>query len=239
MGDPRKVRKKYTTPMHPWQGDRIEEERPLKKDYGLKNKTEIYKMRSKLTDFKNRVKLLSAQTTPQSEIERQQLHKKLVSLGLLKQEDPLSTTLSLTLQNVMDRRMQTVLVKLGRARTVKQARQMIVHGHVAIAGRKLTTPGHITTLVEEGNLEFLENSPFIDENHPERFKEEAPAMKPKPMPKADKEVEKIIEKPEGPKQKKVKKAKADEELEAPEDSELVVKEEVGAIIEDLDKVDEQ
>jgi len=38
MGDPRKLRKKYNTPMHPWQGQRIKEENEILKQYGLKNK---------------------------------------------------------------------------------------------------------------------------------------------------------------------------------------------------------
>ena len=38
MGDPGRARKNYKGPGHPWERWRIEEERPIKKDYGLKNK---------------------------------------------------------------------------------------------------------------------------------------------------------------------------------------------------------
>ena len=38
MGDPKKIRKKYSTPKHPWEGARIEEEKKLLKDYGIKKK---------------------------------------------------------------------------------------------------------------------------------------------------------------------------------------------------------
>jgi len=41
MGDPKQTRKKYATPSHPWNRERIEEERVIKRDYGLKNKKEI------------------------------------------------------------------------------------------------------------------------------------------------------------------------------------------------------
>ncbi len=41
MGDPKKIRKKYETPVHPWQKTRIVEEIALLKEYGLKNKKEI------------------------------------------------------------------------------------------------------------------------------------------------------------------------------------------------------
>jgi small subunit ribosomal protein S4 len=195
MGDTKKIRKKYSTPMHPWQKSRIEEERPLIQQYGLVNKREIYKMRSKLTDYKDRVKSFSAKKTAQTEIEGQQLHHKLVRLGLLKQEDPLSNALALTLSNVMDRRLQTILVKLGYARTAAQARQMITHGHVMVAGKKITTPSHLTTTVEEGTIGFVERSPFINEDHPER---KPPEKAPKPVAKKkmeEKEEEIIVEPP--------------------------------------------
>ena len=44
MGDPRKIRKKYETPTHPWQKDRIDEEKTLTIEFGLKNKKEIWRM---------------------------------------------------------------------------------------------------------------------------------------------------------------------------------------------------
>ena len=43
MGHPRKARKKYDTPPHPWNADRIKEENKLLQKYGLKNKKEIWK----------------------------------------------------------------------------------------------------------------------------------------------------------------------------------------------------
>ena len=44
MGDPRKTRKKYDTPQHPWQKERMDQESVFLKEYGLKNKKEIWKM---------------------------------------------------------------------------------------------------------------------------------------------------------------------------------------------------
>ena len=43
MGDPKFPSKHYNTPSHPWQKVRIEEERTLIHQYGLKNKKEIWK----------------------------------------------------------------------------------------------------------------------------------------------------------------------------------------------------
>ena len=41
MGHPKKPRKQYDTPSHPWNADRIKEENRLANKYGLKNKKEI------------------------------------------------------------------------------------------------------------------------------------------------------------------------------------------------------
>ena len=56
MGDPKKLRKKYVTPRHPWQGSRILAEKPLIREYGLKNKKEIYKAQSLLRNFTKQAK---------------------------------------------------------------------------------------------------------------------------------------------------------------------------------------
>ena len=44
MGDPRKIRSKIKTPSHPWQKERIEEEKGLVKEYGIPRKRELWKM---------------------------------------------------------------------------------------------------------------------------------------------------------------------------------------------------
>ena len=41
MGQPRKSRKKYNTPPHPWNAERIKNENKLMTKYGLKNKKEM------------------------------------------------------------------------------------------------------------------------------------------------------------------------------------------------------
>jgi len=41
MGHPRKKRKTYSTPRHPWQAERIEREKVILENYALKNKKEI------------------------------------------------------------------------------------------------------------------------------------------------------------------------------------------------------
>ena len=82
MGHPKLKKKTYSKPTHPWQKERIEEEKELLKEFGLKNKEEIWKVASLLRKYAKQAKTLIALNTPQSEIEKAQLLKKLSSLSL-------------------------------------------------------------------------------------------------------------------------------------------------------------
>ena len=77
--------------------------------------------------------------------------------------------LGLNVRNVLDRRLQTLLVKKGLALSAKQARQFIVHGHVGVNGQKITVPGYLVNLDDENKINFLSNSSINDPEHAERI----------------------------------------------------------------------
>ncbi len=169
MGDPKKLRKKYDPPKHPWQASRIAAERPLMQEYGLKNKKEIYKSQSLLRKFTHQAKLLSTIKNEHQERERQQLINKLVKLGLLEKGKDREDVLGLNLRKILDRRLQTLIVKKGLARTARQARQLISHGHIIINGQKINVPGYLVSVSEEDKINYLQNSSFNDPENPERI----------------------------------------------------------------------
>lgn len=168
MGDIKRQKKKYNTPMHPWSGTRIKEERVLMKNYGLVNKREVWKMNSLLTKFKDQAKTLFAKKGKQAEIEREQMINRMKTLGILSEETSLDAILSLTIEKILERRLETILVKKGLARSMKQARQFITHNHVSVNGKVINSPSYLVKVEEENTISFALNSPFIDENHPER-----------------------------------------------------------------------
>ena len=172
MGSPKKQRKKFSAPSHPWQKERILKEQELVREYGLKRKYEIWKMSSILKNFTSQAKNLVTAKTAQSEKERSQLLKKLSSLGLISQNAKIEDVLSLTLKDVMERRLQTLLYRRHLARTIKQARQFIVHQQVAVGDKKITAPSYLVPLTEENSIQFAPGSAFIDTSHPERSVEE-------------------------------------------------------------------
>ena len=168
MGDPRKHRKKFERPPHPWQGVRIEKEKVIVKKYGLVKKKEIWKMESILRKFKHQAKSLTIRTDPQSKKEEELLLKKLYNLGLLEQDSKLENILDLSIDNLLNRRLQTMVQSKGLARTQKQARQFVVHRHVMINNKKVTIPSYLVKRTEEDKLTFNANSTLSSSEHPER-----------------------------------------------------------------------
>lgn len=169
MGNIKKHRKKYQTPTHPWQKIRIETEKELKRTYGLVNKKEIWIFDSLLRTNKERAKLLIAdKTSEQGKIERAQLLKKITDLGLLSEKSVLEDILSLDVKSFLDRRLQTQVHKKGLARSVKQARQFIVHRHIMVGNKKITQPSYLVRKHEEETIVFAPNSSLASADHPER-----------------------------------------------------------------------
>lgn len=169
MGSPKHQRKKYTTPPHPWQGARIEEEGKFLKEYGLKNKKEIWKMDSQLRRFKQQAKSLVARSGEQAKKEETQLIQKLTKLGLVKGEAKMEDILGLTVKDIFDRRLQTHVFNKGLTKSLKQARQFITHGHIFVGDRKITVPSYLVNVDEEEKIKFDDKSGLANPEHPERL----------------------------------------------------------------------
>lgn len=168
MGDPKKIRKKYTPPSHPWQRARIDSEKILVKEYGVKNKKEIWKMDAFLRSIHSQAKGLITATSNQSIMEKNNLLKKLQKYGLAGADATIDQILGLTLHDIMNRRLQTLVVKKGLAKTVTQARQMITHKHIAVRDKKISSPSYLVTLEEEGAISYAPSSAFSNPEHAER-----------------------------------------------------------------------
>lgn len=178
MGDPKFSRRSYDTPSHPWQGERIKAELELVRQYGLKNKTELWKAQTTLRDFRRQSRELQARMRAgenQASIEAELLLKKCSRIGVLPSDGTLNDILAMTEQNILERRLQTIVFEKGLATSPKQARQMITHGHIYMNGHRVTVPGYIVTRMEESSIEYNPTSAFTDDMHPMRNPQSAPA----------------------------------------------------------------
>jgi small subunit ribosomal protein S4 len=213
MGDPKKFRKKYKTPMHPWNAENIRVEKELSQEYGLKNKKEIWVINSVLKKYKGLAKKLIAVKTEQGEKEKKQMMEKLQQLGLIEEGAELDNVLSLEVKDIMERRLQSLVFRKGLSRSMNQARQFITHRHVMVGDKKITFPSKIISREEEDKITFDGHSSLNDEEHPERVQLEKETAPVKEAPKEGKEeiVKKVKEAPaEKAKEEKTEEKPAEE-----------------------------
>ncbi|MBW9141332.1 MAG: 30S ribosomal protein S4 [Candidatus Aramenus sp.] len=165
MGDPRKSRKKWEGPGLPWIKEVLRQEQELMGRYGLRNKRELWLARTVIREFRHMARGLLALPPAERAVREKQLINKLYKMGLLKsQQSTVDDILGLREEDLLERRLQTIVFKKGLARTIYQARQLIAHGHIVVKGTRVTSPGYIVQREEEDTIDYYPTSPF--KGHP-------------------------------------------------------------------------
>ena len=172
MGHPRKSKKRFEKPRRPWEMTRIKEERELAEMYGLKNKREIWKAASHIKKYKRQIRTILAEIAGMKPTEHT-LRKKdaiLAALrrrGVLRESEGasgrLEDVLALTVEDILERRLQTRVFKKGLSNSIKHARQLIVHGHIAVDGRRVTIPSYNVDMEEEKKIGYYGEPPVTVE----------------------------------------------------------------------------
>ncbi|MBD3404912.1 MAG: 30S ribosomal protein S4 [Candidatus Lokiarchaeota archaeon] len=169
MGDPRRQKKRYVAPKKPFDSERFEQELELVGGYGMRNKRELWRHKTELSRVRRQARnLLALPSSERAQLERE-LITKLTREGILTGEPTLDSVLDLTLEDVLERRLQTLVLRKGLACSPHHARQLVTHGHVAIDGARITTPSRIITISEEERLTYSASSPLNDDTHPARI----------------------------------------------------------------------
>jgi small subunit ribosomal protein S4 len=152
MGDPKKSRKRWQGPRHPWKKENLTKELSLVGKFGLRNKRELWSSNAILKSYRKQAGSILALDEEERAVKEKDLINKLSNLGLLDEGAVLDSVLGLSVEDILERRLQTVLLKLNKARTPYQARQMIVHGHVRIGNRRISSPSYIVSRSDESNI---------------------------------------------------------------------------------------
>ena len=173
MGYPGKNHKQYQTPKRPFEKTRIEEETKMVIEYGLRNKREVWKAQSFLRRYRKAARdllaLMSAGADPERlEAKKGELIGHMQRMGLLGPDADIDDVLSLKTPQALERRLQTLVYRQGLARSPKQARQLITHGHIAVGGRRVSIPGYRVTRTEETQISYAGRSPLAGADHAER-----------------------------------------------------------------------
>ncbi|MBI2079691.1 30S ribosomal protein S4 [Candidatus Micrarchaeota archaeon] len=154
MGDPRKLRNKYARPKKLLDLARITEEKGLKREYALKNMRELWVAVQELKKYRREARRLLSVTEEERKKDAEKILNKLNKFGILPADAKLDDILSLDVKNILERRLQTIVYRKGLARTLRQSRQLITHGFIAIRGRKMSRPSYLMLTDEESTLNY-------------------------------------------------------------------------------------
>jgi len=168
MGDPKKKHKTYNTPKRPYQTEALMEELRTIGVYGLRNKRELWKAHTELSTMRGRARDLLSLEADERARKEQALINKLALRGLVMENGRLEDVLTLSVEDLLERRLQTYIFRRGMASSFFQARQLITHGHIAIADRKVTSPSYQVKITDEETLDFAKSSPYNNPAHPLR-----------------------------------------------------------------------
>jgi len=138
--------KTYSKPKRPFDKVRIDEEAKIKKDYGLKNKKEIWKADAHVKSLREKAKkLISAKPE-----EQEALFERMKKIGI--EVNSIADVLSLEKKDYLERRLQTIVARKRLSTTLRGARQMISHKKVLVNGRVVDSPSYIVPVVFEGKI---------------------------------------------------------------------------------------
>jgi len=168
MGDPKRQRKKYETPRFPWRTDTLRRELGLIGQYGLRNKRELWRHETALSRFREIARSLLGMPTEQRTRMEKQLLNRLNRLGILSETVVLDDVLDLTIEDILERRLQTIVFRKGLAKSMQQARQLITHGHVAIGEQRVPSPSYMVLRDEEAEITYAPTSALNKPDHPIR-----------------------------------------------------------------------
>src|SRR5574338_185534 len=174
MGDPRYPSRVWRKPKRPLNYDFMMEDLNTLGTYGLKNKRELWKARTELSRVRHQARSLLALRQEVRQQKEPVLMKSLARIGLVKEDATLDDVLNLGVNNLLDRRLQTIVQRKFSFKTPYQARQAIVHGHITIVDRIITVPSYVVNVKEENQIHLSPKFKIQSAPAPEAASEPAP-----------------------------------------------------------------
>ncbi len=183
MGDPKRQRKKYETPRFKWRIDALQSELKLLGQYGLRNKKELWRHETTLSRFREIARSLLGMSTEERAKLEKQLLTRLNRLGILPETAAIDDVLDLSIEDILERRLQTIVSNKGLAKSTYQARQLITHGHIAIENQRVKSPSYMVLRNQEAKIAYAPTSSLTNSKHPMRQSLQAEETKPAMPPK--------------------------------------------------------
>lgn len=122
-------------------------------EYGLKNHKELWKVQTEVSRIRGNVRQLLSVGSGSNEI-RDKMIARLTKLGIASANTTLDNLLDIKENDILNRRLQTIVFRKGMAKSAKQARQLTVHGFIAIDGKKVNRPGYMVDAEVEKRISY-------------------------------------------------------------------------------------
>ena len=152
MGDPRRLKNKYSKPKKLLDKTRIAEESALKRDFGLKNMRELWLSVTELKKARREARRLLSLSEAERKSQEGIILTKLRRLGILDDKAKVEDILSLTVKDILERRLQTRVLRKGLSKTMRQSRQLITHGFIALGDRRVSIPSYLVSAAEDEGI---------------------------------------------------------------------------------------
>ena len=160
MGDTKNFRRGWRKPKRPFNFELKMEELKTLGTFGLKTKRELWKVRTELSRVRNQARSLLALRQDVRDKEEPILIHSLSRIGLIEQNATLDDVLNLEIDDLLSRRLQTIVMRKFYFKSPYQARQAISHGHVIIGDRIVNIPSYVVKVDEEDKVKLTSESIF-------------------------------------------------------------------------------
>lgn len=155
--------KTFKKPRRPFEKERLDGELKLVGEYGLRNKRELWRVQMSLSKIRQAARTLLTRDDkdPTRLFEGEALLRRMYKYGLLEEgQNKLDYVLALSPQDFLERRLQTLVFKLGLAKSIHHARVLIKQRHIRVGKQIVNVPSFLVRVDSQKHIDFALNSPF-------------------------------------------------------------------------------
>ena len=130
---------------------------------GLRNKRELWRIQLVLSKLRKTARelLTLPEDDPKRIFDANALMRRMYRYGFLDEsQNKLDYVLALTAQDVLERRLQTLVFKLGLAKSIHHARVLIKQRHIRVGKQIVNVPSFLVRVDSQKHIDFSLKSPF-------------------------------------------------------------------------------